>query len=150
MRNQSDKRGSLGNYHKTSLPAVTTVLKRAIGATLERTNSWFPQSKWLKFTDIVEYQTAQVTFKAKRNVIIWKGKVVFLIRATRKGFCVWVQGRLEQVHQRGEATSKRGTVQRLQGHYFFRCWGATSIVRLLIFVSVYCLHSWYFCLSHSE
>lgn len=23
MRNQSDKRGSLGNYHKTSLPAVT-------------------------------------------------------------------------------------------------------------------------------
>ena len=59
-----------GNNYKTSLKAITILQKRAIRIInnvgfQEHTNSLFLQSKLLKFTDLVDYQTAQTMFKAK-------------------------------------------------------------------------------------
>ena len=63
-----------GNNYKTSLNAITCLQKRAIRIInnvgyLEHTNSLFLQSKLLKFADIVQYQTAQIMFKAKNLLL---------------------------------------------------------------------------------
>ncbi len=73
-----------GNTYKTSLQSLTILQKRAIRAVhkvnhLEHTNPLFIQSKRLKFTDIVSYQTAIIMYKAKKQTFtrkypksIWK------------------------------------------------------------------------------
>ena len=61
-----------GNTCKTSLRSLTILQKRAIRTIhkvsyLEHTNPLFIQSKLLKFTDIVSYQTAIIMYKAKNR-----------------------------------------------------------------------------------
>lgn len=63
-----------GNNYMSSINAPTILHKRAIGVIhnvcyLDHTHSFFLQSKLLKFTDIVKYQTAQFMYKAKNNLL---------------------------------------------------------------------------------
>lgn len=104
-----------GNNYKTSLRPLTTIQKRAIRIIhnvgyQEHTNSLFLQSKLLKFTDIADYQTAQIMYKAKNDLLPiniqklfsihegsynLRGKINFsltLFRTNRKSFCVSVSG----------------------------------------------------------
>ena len=104
-----------GNNYNTSLAPVTILQKKAICVIhkvgyLDNTHSLFLQSKIMKFTDMVKFQTAQVMYKAKNNKLPnniqklfnerqlsynLRGKLHFdrfSIRTTRKGFCISVCG----------------------------------------------------------
>ena len=104
-----------GNNYNTSLAPVTILQKKAIRVIhkvgyLDNTHSLFLQSKIMKFTDMVKFQTAQVMYKAKNNKLPnniqklfnerqlsynLRGKLNFdrfSIRTTRKGFCISVCG----------------------------------------------------------
>ena len=104
-----------GNNYKTSLGPVTILQKRAIRVIhkvgyLDNTHPLFLQSKILKFTDIVKFQTAQVLYKAKNKKLPnniqklfnvrqlcynLRGKLNFdrfSNRTTRKGFCISICG----------------------------------------------------------
>lgn len=61
-----------GNNHKSSLQSLVILQKRALRTIhkvgyREHTNPLFLQSKLLKFTDIVSYQTALIMYKAKNH-----------------------------------------------------------------------------------
>ena len=63
-----------GNNYKTSIQSLIILQKRALRTIhkvsyLEHTNILFAQSKLLKFTDIVSYQTAIIMYKARNNLL---------------------------------------------------------------------------------
>ena len=104
-----------GNTYKTSLHSLTILQKKAIRIIhnvryLDHTNPLFIRSKLLKFTDLVEFQTTQIMFKAKINILPLniqklfsdreggynlRGKLNFKVnsvRTTRKMFCISICG----------------------------------------------------------
>lgn len=104
-----------GNNYKTSLYSLTILQKRAIRIIhkvgyQEHTNPLFLKSKLLKITDIVQYQTAQIMFKAKNKLLPGNIQQLFKnreecynlrerckfkeprFRTTRKRFCLSVCG----------------------------------------------------------
>ena len=104
-----------GNNYKCSLHTITVTQKRAIRIIhkvghMEHTHSLFSRSKILKFVDIVQYQTAQLMFKAKNNKLPKNIQQLFKLedvqynlrrtlnfkrnrnRTTMRGFCVSVCG----------------------------------------------------------
>ena len=63
-----------GNNYKTNLQSLIILQKRALRTIhkvsyLEHTNVLFFQSKLLKFTDIVSYQTAIIMYKARNHLL---------------------------------------------------------------------------------
>ena len=104
-----------GNTYKTSLHSLTILQKKAIRIIhnvryLDHTNPLFIRSKLLEFTDLVEFQTTQIMFKAKINILPLniqklfsdreggynlRGKLNFKVnsvRTTRKMFCISICG----------------------------------------------------------
>ena len=104
-----------GNNYKSTLHSLFILQKRAIRTIFnagyrDHTNSLFMQSKILKLTDLVEFQTAQLMFKAKNNKLpaniqkkftqregnyFLRGLFNFKmkkVRTTRKSFCISVCG----------------------------------------------------------
>ena len=74
-----------GNNYKSSIHAVSILQKKAIriihnAKYLDHTNELFLQSKLLKCTDLVEFQTAQIMFKANNNVLPGNIQKVFTQR----------------------------------------------------------------------
>lgn len=63
-----------GNTYPTNLQPLSIIQKRAIRVVhkvgyLEHTNALFLRSNALKFMDIIEYKTAQIIYKARKNVL---------------------------------------------------------------------------------
>ncbi len=104
-----------GNTFKSSLQSLFILQKRAVRVInkvgyRDHTHSLFLQSKLLKLTDQIEYQTAQIMFKAKNNQLPGNIQGMFSqregkynlrglfyfknvkVRTTRKSFCVSVYG----------------------------------------------------------
>ena len=105
-----------GNNYKTTLQPLVKLQKRAVRIIhkadyLEHTNTLFLQSKIIKFLDLVNFYTAQLVFKASRNILPptiqgqfternsegynlrGSGKLIPpAIRTTRRSMCVSVCG----------------------------------------------------------
>lgn len=104
-----------GNNYKSSLQSLIILQKRAIRTIhkvgyQEHTNPLFLQSKLLKFTDIVSYQTAIIMYKAKNHQLPANLQNLFHNReggynlrselnfkilkrnSTMKGFCISIAG----------------------------------------------------------
>nr|XP_049573449.1 uncharacterized protein LOC125966909 [Syngnathus scovelli] len=104
-----------GNTYKTSLQPLIILQKRAIRTIhkvnyLEHTNPLFIQSKLLKFTDIVSYQTVIIMYRAKAKQLPENIQNLFRnqeggyklrgnhnfkilnIRTTLKSFCITITG----------------------------------------------------------
>ena len=104
-----------GNNYSSSLQSIIILQKRALrvihkASYLEHTNPLFIQSKLLKFTDIVSYQTAITMYKAKNHLLPLnvqnlfrnreggynlRGESVFKTlsrRTTLRSFCVSIVG----------------------------------------------------------
>ncbi len=88
-----------GNNYKTTLHSLFILQKKAIWTILnagyrDHTNAVFLQLKILKFADLVEFQTAQMMFRAKNNQL--PGNILYIkivrVCTTRKSFCISVWG----------------------------------------------------------
>jgi hypothetical protein len=104
-----------GHNYKSSLHSLSVLQKRAIriihnAEYRDHTHALFIQSKLLKFIDLVKYQSAQIMFKAKNNLLPRNIQILFRvreggynlrgthnfkvnrIRTTRKSFCISSSG----------------------------------------------------------
>ena len=107
-----------GNNYKTSLGPVTILQKRAIRVIhkvgyLDNTHPLFLQSKIMKFTDIVKFQTAQVLYKAKNKKLPNNIQKLFNVRQ----LCYNLRGKLNFDRFKIRTTRKK--------FLYFNLWGKT-------------------------
>lgn len=72
-----------GNNYNSTIHPVIILQKRAIqvinkAGYLEHTHKLFLESNILKLTDVTEFQTAQIMYKAKKSSTSWQYSNVFL------------------------------------------------------------------------
>lgn len=96
-----------GNTYKCTIQSLSILQKRAIrivhntGYT-DHTNSLFLKSKTLKFIDLVDFQTAQIMYKAKNNLLPGNIQKLFFNRDGDYN----LRGELNLKHQRARTTLK--------------------------------------------
>ena len=96
-----------GNTYKCTIQSLSILQKRAIRIIhntgyRDHTNSLFLKSKTLKFTDLVHFQTAQIMYKAKNNLLPSNIQKLFFYRVGGYN----LRGEFNLKHQRARTTLK--------------------------------------------